>query len=704
MSVTMDQGADALLQAAAEGASLDELSDVDVDGDGSSSLSDIEDKDAEQDEDQEGSDELSNISDDENDSEAETERLEESPNKFRPHQDVVLSSHHDGQNHTPSKLHNQITADDQDDDEDDDPLSDAELSLNESPESLKSSVHDEAEQDPPTAPTSLEDVAIQNKNLLSVIEADTRKRKRSIMAGSGLEDDLEEPLRKRTGSIMGTGDDYAIEEDTPQDDELDTSHPISGNISADEGGAAQDDEGPEVEEQAVADDEVPEAADTPISPKKRGRRKKKDVENGVGNHGEDTDTLRDGEVVNGDDEARKAEDENAENEGDDEAEAAQRNEEELEKKRIALDQLGSIERQFSTFRERLYEERVEQLNREEAMLRQGRPTHPEYLAMMRCIDARRDERVRVADTIHEFEIQSANKIAVARRSQTLSQYKQEVRDTREKKLEQLGKQWYDIQHDRRSYAGSVPDYTLKFPTNKQQQIRNQVAYSNEVSILSGIAKYVGFPAAPTIASATAAELDEDFEKMGRRTKQALAAPAGLPIQELAALRNAGSTSRFKPAEEQFIEQTPWANPQHPSHAHLLQRQASGQQTPRTTSPFSQMQAQRRHSHQQGSGVPIAGTFSNTSSSLLQQSKGVPGGRISPHNPFGNSNHSHTIAPSPLGSRQTSLSPQQSRPAVLDQHNLSHAPEVPKTNGNQHSPPSGFPQEARREPGLMMGRF
>lgn len=152
------------------------------------------------------------------------------------------------------------------------------------------------------------------------------------------------------------------------------------------------------------------------------------------------------------------------------------------------------------------------------MLRQDKPTHPGYLAMMECVDARRDERIRVADALQQFQMQTVENSAVAKRSQILTQYKQEVRDIREKKLEQLGKQWYEIQHDRRSYAGSVPDYTLKFPTNRQQQIRNQVAYSNEVSVLSGVAKYVGFPAAPPMASATAAELDDDFEKMGVSAK------------------------------------------------------------------------------------------------------------------------------------------------------------------------------------------
>lgn len=162
----------------------------------------------------------------------------------------------------------------------------------------------------------------------------------------------------------------------------------------------------------------------------------------------------------------------------------------------------------------MFEERLEALNREEAMLREDKPTHPEYLAMLQIVDERRDERIRVAEKTREFELQALQRSAVAGRSQILVQFKQDVRDIREKTIEQLGNQWYEIQHDRRSYAGNVPDYTLKFPTRRSQQVSNQVAYSNEVSILSGVAKYVGFPSAPAMAKATNAELLEDLEKMG----------------------------------------------------------------------------------------------------------------------------------------------------------------------------------------------
>lgn len=375
----MDQAADAILQAAGEDGSLDELSDVEVDADGSSSLSEIEDKDGEQDEDVEASDGLSDVSDDENDSEAETERLEESPNKFRPHQDVVLSSQINNQTYerSPSKLNKQITADDHEDEEDEEPLSDDDISVNESPESPKSPALDEPEIEPLTAATSLQDSSGEGKKSLSVMDPDTKKRKRSIMAGGVVDEDIEEPLRKRTGSVLTPGDDYAIEDDINPEEEVDNSNPISGDVSGDEAEPAHEEEVIEDIEEPVADDEiVPIISDALLSPKKRGRRKKKGQENGVDSH-EDAEAGADGEaVLNGDLDVRNGDEDHADNEGDDEAEAALKNEEErestlsdladsgkltktvVEKKRIALEQLTTIERQFTTFRDRFVRKNI----------------------------------------------------------------------------------------------------------------------------------------------------------------------------------------------------------------------------------------------------------------------------------------------------------------------------------------------------------
>lgn len=326
MSVTMEQSADALLQSARE-ASLDDLSDVEVDGDGSSSLSEIEDKDADDaDEMDVSDDDLSNISDEENDSEAETERLEESPHKFRQQQDVVLSSRSNNNNnqgfaHSPSKLHKEVGLEDQEDEEDEE-LSEEELSSEDSP---KSSTHDEPTLGPSTT-TSLEDSSREDNKMLSAAETDTRKRKRSIMAGSGLDEDNEESPRKRTGSIMVPDNDYAIQDDPDEDATGDPSNGISGNISGEEGGVAQDDAPEEVDDPAVSEILTRDNDDVPISPRKRGRRKKKGTENGT-DQGED-ETAQEDPALNGDNDTRNGVDHEAENEGDDEADLLSKDEEE----------------------------------------------------------------------------------------------------------------------------------------------------------------------------------------------------------------------------------------------------------------------------------------------------------------------------------------------------------------------------------------
>ncbi|KAK2073580.1 hypothetical protein P8C59_007855 [Phyllachora maydis] len=76
-------------------------------------------------------------------------------------------------------------------------------------------------------------------------------------------------------------------------------------------------------------------------------------------------------------------DDEPEAEADEDAEAIHR--EELERKKQAWQELTAIEKQFGSFRERLYEERLAQLNQEEAMLSGPNPTHPEYLAMLQSV-------------------------------------------------------------------------------------------------------------------------------------------------------------------------------------------------------------------------------------------------------------------------------------------------------------------------------
>jgi hypothetical protein len=159
---------------------------------------------------------------------------------------------------------------------------------------------------------------------------------------------------------------------------------------------------------------------------------------------------------------------------------------------------------------RLYKDRLDRLEREEASLTAEVPFHPEYLNMKQCIDERLGERIRQINKEHEYTLQAHERLGVARKAVIWGHFYQAMREKREEFLDQLNKDWYETQNARRS-AHSVQDYALLFPSSEVLRTRNAVAYNTEVSILSGIAKHVGFPAAPPMRGASAAEIEEDLE-------------------------------------------------------------------------------------------------------------------------------------------------------------------------------------------------
>jgi hypothetical protein len=237
MSATLEQRSDGTLPAAFP-TSDDALSEL---GDGSSSLSDIEDKEAEQD-DLDGVDSENDIESDMNDSEAETERLENSPHDQRKQKDVVLSSQAESRTYerSPSKLQHQFHIEAEDDnDEDVDDLSDDERSLDKSPKSLEG-----VEQGPTTATTSLEDSSGEGKETVTTNNVASKKRKRSLLPNHGSMNgtDLDEPARKRTGSVGAPTDEYAIDDSASLNGDAEMSNPISGNVSDVESLDAEDDD------------------------------------------------------------------------------------------------------------------------------------------------------------------------------------------------------------------------------------------------------------------------------------------------------------------------------------------------------------------------------------------------------------------------------------------------------------------------------
>lgn len=168
----------------------------------------------------------------------------------------------------------------------------------------------------------------------------------------------------------------------------------------------------------------------------------------------------------------------------------------------------------SEYRHRLFDEKLAQYNEELAMLNQPIPKHPDYLALKKIIDNRHDDKIEYEQTLLRYKLDALQRKSIAEKAQIHSQYMQTVRDIREKTLEKLQKESYQLQRERRHAEGDVPDYSYPFPTKRSQQIVYQTSYNTEVSILSGVAKHVGFPAAPDILVAKPSEIEEDLLAMG----------------------------------------------------------------------------------------------------------------------------------------------------------------------------------------------
>lgn len=308
--------------------------------DASSPLSDVEDKDGDADELDSTHQDASNHRDresssdlelsDANDTEAETERLQETPQNSTRQKDVVVNRFADTQvfERTPSKLRHINTAsggaeeeeeeeeedngddDDDDDDEDDAPLSEEEVSMASSPPAQPAEPQEKLQS--PTLDI-LAEVAKQ--------QAESRKRKRvSANAEPG---DAEQPSRKRTGSIparSGEGDEGEIavaDEDEP------STHPNSGEHSADETThttTAEEDLDEHIEDGRPEEDAKPKKQTRSSSKKRQSSEELAD--------GEEAPEEAPGTRTADEDGAHTGDDERLDGDVDEEAEAAHRNEEE----------------------------------------------------------------------------------------------------------------------------------------------------------------------------------------------------------------------------------------------------------------------------------------------------------------------------------------------------------------------------------------
>ena len=464
-------------------------SDMIDDDDRSSSLSDIEDEEGE------SPGEGTPIHIDvptEADSEAETERIDSTPNKMGGSKKMVLNTK--SFESSPSKLALATGPESAEEDDSDSAIS--------SPlASTRDSVNEEVIDGDDDNNQELDDTVTQQRLV------NGKKRKRSLIDG----DDLVDPAqgrsrRQRTGSAQS---DASVHNDAISED---------GTLSSREGTLEPTEDKGEVLDDAEANEDDADTEQEPVTTAKTtkskavaGRRRalrSKTIDNDIPADAEDT--------VQHD--AESGVEEVVENEDVDDAEAAAKSEEELAKKTAAMEALTNLEKHFAALRDRLYDERIASINNELTQLASKRPTHPEFLRQLKIVEKHRDDKFDIEQKLLVHRIGALKRKSVAERAQAISSYFQTARDLREKHLEKISEHFYRIQRERFKTEDPIPNYTIPFPKDRTQQIAQQVAYNKEVSILSGVAKYVGFPAAPELSSLRASELDHDLTKMRVSTR------------------------------------------------------------------------------------------------------------------------------------------------------------------------------------------
>ncbi|KAF7186955.1 Transcriptional regulatory protein DEP1 [Pseudocercospora fuligena] len=248
-------------------------------------------------------------------------------------------------------------------------------------------------------------------------------------------------------------------------------------------------------------------------------------------------------------------------------EAIAKSAEELQRRQVATVNFEDLAKQFLAFREKTCNEKLAAVDAELELLNQPVCKHPDFMRQVACVDARKQKQKREAEAWRRYKKESLRTTTLGERSQLHSQFFQHTRQLREDVMDQLGKDWYDIQNERRQSNQDKDElYVRKFSMKKSEQIKIQAKYNQEVSVLSGVAKYVGFPAAPEITGAEGDSLEDDLKsmKISKRAHHSSSHPQTVYFPNRASLIQPQSE---RIAHEQFIEQNPWARPQGPIQHH-----------------------------------------------------------------------------------------------------------------------------------------
>jgi hypothetical protein len=143
-------------------------------------------------------------------------------------------------------------------------------------------------------------------------------------------------------------------------------------------------------------------------------------------------------------------------------------------------------------------------------------THPELSNAWKQIAQHRDEKIRLAIALRNYQRQRISNTIRASREQVHQQFLKDQAEIKSKLLLKTTEDWYKINRERRAMDVVTSEYTYQVSEDRYSQVLQRQAQNDEVSLLMGIHKNVGFPAMPELTSTTEEAIEHDLAEMGLR--------------------------------------------------------------------------------------------------------------------------------------------------------------------------------------------
>ncbi|KAG0053197.1 hypothetical protein BGZ83_001508 [Gryganskiella cystojenkinii] len=175
----------------------------------------------------------------------------------------------------------------------------------------------------------------------------------------------------------------------------------------------------------------------------------------------------------------------------------------------ALDALTSIEVEFANLRDKMYEERMLELDEEVEMINSG--THPELSSLMQEIEQKREQRLAVADMGKKHKTDIAQHQYDVTEYQAHCTFQSSRRNTRVELLRDFGKKQRQLMLE---LTFSSDAQKRKVTADKPILVRERKHRRMAANELRVTKDRRGFPGSTKLAMVGAHELDEDFAAMG----------------------------------------------------------------------------------------------------------------------------------------------------------------------------------------------